>query len=76
MIRAGGGSIRFGKGAGVDAAALVQLVANDPERYSLDGPYRLRFKLTPPVADDRRLERIERLLLKLGASPPDEARAA
>jgi transcription-repair coupling factor (superfamily II helicase) len=68
---AGGGSIRFGKDARVDAAALVRLVADEPRRYSLDGPYRLRFKWDPPVPSEQRVETLEGLLQKLGAKPPE-----
>jgi transcription-repair coupling factor (superfamily II helicase) len=68
-----GGSIRFAKDATVDAATLVRMVAENPERYSLDGPFRLRFKWDPAVSDDLRMERLERLLIKLGATPPDPA---
>jgi len=63
-----GGSIRFGRDAGVDAEALVRLVADWPQRYSLDGPYRLRFKWEPAVAADERIGKLEQLLGKLGAS--------
>jgi transcription-repair coupling factor (superfamily II helicase) len=66
--QASGGSIRFAKDATVDAAELVRLVAETPERYSLDGPFRLRFKWAPPVPDDRRIDRLENLLTRLGAS--------
>jgi transcription-repair coupling factor (superfamily II helicase) len=71
--QASGGSIRFGKDATVDAVALVRLVAETPERYSLDGPYRLRFKWDPAVPDDLRIEMLEKLLFRLGAAPPSDA---
>jgi transcription-repair coupling factor (superfamily II helicase) len=65
---AAGGSITFGANAAVDAEALVRLVADEPERYSLDGPYRLRFRWDPPVPESGRIERLERLLRALGAA--------
>ena len=71
-----GGSIRFGKEAKVDAATLVQMVAENPERYSLDGPFRLKFKWDPLVPEEMRIERLERLLTKLGARAPEEAQVA
>ena len=64
---AAGGSIRFGRNAGVDPATLIGLVAAEPGSHSLDGPWRLRFKWNPPVAPDRRIERLEQLLTRLGA---------
>ena len=67
---AGGGSIRFTSDAGVDAEALVRLIADQPRSYSMDGPFRLRFKWDPPVPDDERIERLERLLQTLGAKAP------
>ena len=70
---AGGGSLRFGREASVDPAALVRLVADNPERYSLDGPFRLRFKWQPAVPNEARIERLERLLVKLGAVAPEPA---
>jgi transcription-repair coupling factor (superfamily II helicase) len=65
---AAGGSIRFGRNAGVDPAALIGLVAAEPGSYSLDGPWRLRFKWNPPVPAGNRIERLERLLARLGAT--------
>jgi transcription-repair coupling factor (superfamily II helicase) len=70
--QASGGSIRFARDATVDAAALVRLVAETPERYSLDGPFRLRFRWDPAVPDDLRIERLETLLTRLGASEQPE----
>jgi transcription-repair coupling factor (superfamily II helicase) len=64
-----GGSIRFGKDARIDAGMLVRLVAGNPECYSLDGPFRLKFSWEPPVAEEDRIERLEQLLVKLGADP-------
>ena len=65
---AAGGSIRFGRNAGVDPATLIGLVAAEPRNYSLDGPWRLRFKWNPPLPPDRRIESLERLLARLGAA--------
>jgi len=65
---AAGGSIRFGKNAGVDPATLIGLVASEPRNYSLDGPWRLRFKWNPAVPPAQRIERLEELLTRLGAA--------
>jgi len=54
----------------------VRLVADNPERYSLDGPFRLRFKWEPEAQEDQRIERLERLLKKLGAAEPEKAKGA
>ena len=68
-IQAGpnGGSLRFGAKARVDPLALVSLIEDDPDHFSLDGPYRLRFSWQPAAADDERIANIEALLTKLGA---------
>ena len=71
QAQAAGGSIRFGRDARVDPEALLELVAGDPKTYSLDGPWRLRFKWDPPVPDSARLDKLERLLSKLGAAVPE-----
>ncbi|MGD8341186.1 MAG: transcription-repair coupling factor [Gammaproteobacteria bacterium] len=73
---ASGGSIRFGTHASVDPTTLVTLVAESPERYALDGSQGLRFTWKPPVEDDARIDRLERLLVRLGAAQPDEAQVA
>jgi transcription-repair coupling factor (superfamily II helicase) len=73
---AAGGSVRFGKDANVDPTALVRLVAENPARYSLDGPFRLRFKWEPQVEEALRIEKLEQLLTRLGAEAPKEARVA
>jgi transcription-repair coupling factor (superfamily II helicase) len=75
-IQAGvkGGSIRFGRRVSIDPGALVKLVAEAPDRYRLDGPFKLRFTWQV-AADEERLERLEQLLLGLGAREP-KAKAA
>jgi transcription-repair coupling factor (superfamily II helicase) len=70
-----GGTLRFGAKARIDPAALVRLVADEPERYRLDGPYKLRFKWKRAVPPEQRIERLEGLLKQLGAAEP-EARVA
>jgi len=65
-----GGSIRFGKDSAVDAEALIRLISEKRAHYSLDGPYRLRFRWDPPVPEDERIDRLERLLIELGAAEP------
>jgi transcription-repair coupling factor (superfamily II helicase) len=67
-----GGSLRFGRHGAVDPDRIVQLVAREPEAYRLDGSFKLRFSWQVP-ADDRRIEALERLLLRLGASEPAPA---
>jgi transcription-repair coupling factor (superfamily II helicase) len=62
-----GGSIRFGRDASVDPDLLIKLVAAEPGSHSLDGPWRLRFKWNPPVPSEQRIDRLERLLARLGA---------
>jgi transcription-repair coupling factor (superfamily II helicase) len=69
-----GGSLTFGNRAGVDPAKLVELLAHHPERYRLDGPYKLRFKWNLDDAAAR-LNATERLLIELGANA-DSAAAA
>jgi transcription-repair coupling factor (superfamily II helicase) len=64
---AAGGSIRFSARAEVDAEALVRLIAEKPQRYGMDGPFRLKFKWDPAVPPDARVERLEQLLRTLGA---------
>jgi len=66
-----GGSIRFGKDSAVDAEALIRLISEKRAHYSLDGPYRLRFRWDPPVPEDERIDRLERLLIELGAAEPE-----
>ncbi len=66
----GGGFLLFAEGTGVDPAALIGLVADNPERYQLQGQFRLRFSWQPPVADDGIVPRLSTLLGKLGACPP------
>ena len=63
-----GGAIRFGQQASVDAGLLVRLVHEAPLTYSLDGPFRLRFKWSPPVGPEQRIDRLEQLLGTLGAT--------
>jgi len=67
-----GGTLRFAERANVDPAALVGLVESAPERFRLDGPFKLKFawKLT---ADEQRIREAEKLLLKLGADKLEAA---
>ncbi|MBN1239983.1 MAG: transcription-repair coupling factor [Gammaproteobacteria bacterium] len=71
-----GGSLRFSERARVDPVALVNLVEGEPERYRLDGQYRLRFswpKASQPVPDEQRIRDVEKLLLRLGAGDLEAA---
>ncbi|MEL7451326.1 MAG: transcription-repair coupling factor [Pseudomonadota bacterium] len=63
---AGGGRIEFTAQTTVDPMTVIGLVQADPERYSLDGPERLRFRGS--FADPaKRLRAVQRLLGKLAA---------
>jgi len=71
-----GGTLRFAERAKVDPVALVRLVEEEPERYKLDGQYKLRFswpKSAQPVPDEQRIRDIETLLLRLGAGDLEAA---
>ena len=63
---ASGGMLRFGERAVVDPLALVNLVEDEAEHYSLDGPYKLRF-VWQCSEDEALLQNLEALLLRLGA---------
>ncbi len=67
-----GGSMRFGERARIDAAALVRLVADEPEHYRLDGQFKLRFSWEL-AEDERRIGAVEKLLLRLGAGELEAA---
>jgi transcription-repair coupling factor (superfamily II helicase) len=60
------GVLVFGDRAAVDPVALVGLVEDEPERFSLDGPYKLRFTLQDTAESDR-IAAVERLLDMLSA---------
>jgi transcription-repair coupling factor (superfamily II helicase) len=68
-----GGHLRFGGDANIDAAALVRLIQDDPERYTLDGPDKLRFRWRPAVPPEQRIDRLERLLRKLRVTETEAA---
>ena len=53
----------------VDPARLSQLIEGDPERYRLDGPYKLRFSWRVE-APSKRIAALEKLLKRLGAEGP------
>ena len=76
-IQAGGsgGVLRFGRHARIDPKALVGLVEDEPERYRLDGPFKLRFSSTA-ASEAERIRAVEKLLLRLGATEPEAASAA
>ena len=59
----------------LDPKALVGLVEDEPERYRLDGPFKLRFSSTA-ASEAERIRAVEKLLLRLGATEPEAASAA
>jgi transcription-repair coupling factor (superfamily II helicase) len=61
-----GGSLRFSERAAIDPLRLVALIDEAPDRYRLDGPYRLRFTWTLDSPAER-IAATESLLLELGA---------
>jgi len=67
-IQAGaeGGVLRFGEHAKVDPVALVGLVEDEPERFSLDGPFKLRF-VGKARTEEERIHAVASLLSRLGA---------
>jgi transcription-repair coupling factor (superfamily II helicase) len=60
-----GGNLRFGERSKVDPTRLIALIEKEPQRYKLDGPFKLKltWKLGAP---EQRLAAIEKLLAKLG----------
>ncbi len=66
-IQAGaqGGTLRFGARASVDLVALAGMLSSEPERYRMDGPYKLRFRWRLD-SDEARLPALEKLLGSLG----------
>jgi transcription-repair coupling factor (superfamily II helicase) len=67
-----GGTVAFSQSASIDPARLIELIAREPTRYRLDGPFKLRFSWTE-TDEGRRIDALECLLLELGA---EEQRAA
>jgi transcription-repair coupling factor (superfamily II helicase) len=73
---AAGGTLRFSERSKVDPVALVNLVEGEPDRYKLDGPFKLRFSWLPsaqPATDEQRIRAVEKLLLRLGAGDLEAA---
>jgi transcription-repair coupling factor (superfamily II helicase) len=64
-----GGSIEFGRQATLDPDVLLGLIGAHPERYRLDGPYKLRFSWEEVDAAER-LGALGQLLDELGAEAP------
>jgi transcription-repair coupling factor (superfamily II helicase) len=69
------GLIVFSDKARVDPVALIRLIADHPERYRLQGQYRLRITWQVPARDEERVPRLESLLRQLGATDA-ESKAA
>jgi transcription-repair coupling factor (superfamily II helicase) len=68
------GSIRFTTRAGVDPATLIALVERQPDRYRLDGPYKLRFSWDAETAEER-IAKLGKLLARLAPRGADSAAA-
>jgi transcription-repair coupling factor (superfamily II helicase) len=68
------GVIVFGEQAAVDPLSLVGLVEDEPERFSLDGPYKLRFALDE-AAGAQKIAAIQAVLSRLAAKS-DRSEAA
>ena len=60
------GSLRFSEHAAIDPLKLVALIDEAPDRYRLDGPFRLRFTWTLDSPAERIAATVS-LLLELGA---------
>jgi transcription-repair coupling factor (superfamily II helicase) len=62
-----GGSLQFGARAAIDPLILVGMVEDQPECYSMDGPFKLRFRWELDRDEDR-IGATETLLTELGAT--------
>lgn len=69
---ASGGTLRFSDRANVDPNLLVALVAEQSERFKLDGQYKLKFSW-PVRSEAERIKQAEKLLLDLGAGELEAA---
>ena len=69
-----GGTVRFGPRAAIDPVVLIAMVEDQPEIYSLDGPFKLRFRWELALDEDR-IGAAEQLLLQLGATSETSAAA-
>ncbi|HEX7081918.1 MAG TPA: transcription-repair coupling factor [Gammaproteobacteria bacterium] len=69
---ASGGTLRFAQRANVDPAALVGLIEDQPARFKLDGPFKLKFTWQA-AAEEQRIREAEKLLLQLGAGELEAA---
>jgi transcription-repair coupling factor (superfamily II helicase) len=70
---ASGGNIQFAERSAVDPVALIKLIEGQPDRYRLDGPFKLRFSWEG-TAPEQRVAALGRLLARL--TPPKRAAAA
>jgi transcription-repair coupling factor (superfamily II helicase) len=69
-----GGNVRFAERAKVDPARLIALIEGDPERYRLDGPYKLKFSWRVEAAEQR-IGAVEKLLKRLAPKDLESAAA-
>ena len=68
-----GGTLRFSARATIDPLLLVTMIEDRPDEFSLEGPYKLRFRWDLDN-DAKRIDAAELLLTELGAK--NEASAA
>jgi transcription-repair coupling factor (superfamily II helicase) len=69
-----GGNVRFAERAKVDPLRLIALIEGDPERYRLDGPYKLKFSWRVEAAEQR-VGAVEKLLKRLAPKNLESAAA-
>jgi transcription-repair coupling factor (superfamily II helicase) len=69
-----GGNVRFAERAKVDPVRLIALIEGDPERYRLDGPYKLKFSWCVEAAEQR-VSAVEKLLKRLAPKDLESAAA-
>ena len=66
-VAANGGLVQFSEDNKADPARVITLVQRQPQRYRMDGPYRLRFTIDSGEASQR-LRTAETVLAALGAN--------
>jgi transcription-repair coupling factor (superfamily II helicase) len=69
-----GGTLRFSERAVIDPSVLVAMVEDQAETYSLEGPFKLRFRWNLAL-DEERIGAAEALLVRLGATNETAAAA-
>ncbi len=69
-----GGTLQFSERAAIDPIVLVAMVEDQAETYSLEGPFKLRFRWNLAL-DEERIGAAEALLVQLGATNETAAAA-